>query len=73
MGAEPLLRFLPSARRAGQWLGLSVLSALPLAALAQSQAAAAAGPGLPLLIGQASGGTAYSVPIQTLQIGRAHV
>ncbi len=66
MRAEPLLRFLPLARRAGQWLGLSVLSALPLAALAQSQAAAAAGPGLPLLIGQASGGTAYSVPIQTL-------
>lgn len=52
-----------AARLAGQALGLSVLSALPAVALAQSQAA---GPGLPLLIGQAGGGTAYSVPIQTL-------
>ena len=52
---------------AAQALGLSVLSALPAAALAQSGAlAGAAGPGLPLLIGQAAGGTAYSVPIQTL-------
>jgi flagellar biosynthetic protein FliP len=55
------------ARRAAQALGLSVLSALPAAALAQSGTlAGAAGPGLPLLIGQAAGGTAYSVPIQTL-------
>jgi flagellar biosynthetic protein FliP len=52
-----------AARRAGRALGLSVLSALPVAALAQSQGA---GANLPLLIGQAAGGTAYSVPVQTL-------
>ncbi len=51
---------------AGLGLGLSVLSALPAVALAQTGAATAAGPGLPLLVGQAAGGTAYSVPVQTL-------
>ena len=58
--AGPL--FLRRAGRAARLLGLSVLSAAPLAALAKT----ATGPGLPLLIGQAAGGTAYSVPIQTL-------
>ena len=63
MSADARSHFSHLARRAGLLLGLSVLSALPAAALAQSQAT---GPGLPLLIGQASGGTAYSVPVQTL-------
>ena len=65
--------FWRAAVRAGQGLGLSLLSALPSAALAAATAAtasasvtAAAGPGLPLLIGQSAGGAAYSVPIQTL-------
>ena len=49
-------------RRTAQALGLSVLSAIPAVALAQSAAA----PGLPLLIGQGAGGNSYSVPIQTL-------
>lgn len=51
-------------RRAGLIAGLSLLSALPCAALAQQ----AAGPGatLPLLVGQSAGSTSYSVPIQTL-------
>jgi len=65
MRAEPIAVFCRAARLAVQGLGLSVLSALPAAALAQSTASAG-GPGLPLLIGQAAGGTAYSVPIQTL-------
>jgi len=61
------------ARRAGafwrhrrcwaQALAVSVLSAASCAALAQS---AGAGPALPLVIGQGSGGNSYSVPIQTL-------
>ena len=58
-----------AASRVVQVLGLSVLSALPVAALAQSATgftAAAASPGLPLLIGQGAGGAAYSVPVQTL-------
>jgi len=42
-------------------LALSVLSAVPAAALAQG-----AGPALPLVIGQGAGGTSYSVPVQTL-------
>ncbi|MBT9526556.1 MAG: flagellar type III secretion system pore protein FliP [Rhizobacter sp.] len=42
--------------------GLSLLSAVPAAALAQSTGA----PGLPLVVGQGAGGTSYSVPIQTL-------
>jgi len=56
--------FRARAARLARGLGLSVLSALPAAALAQSSGTA--GPGLPLLIGQAAGGTAYSVPVQTL-------
>jgi flagellar biosynthesis protein FliP len=44
-------------------LGLSVLSALSSAALAQQSGA---GPTLPLVIGQGTGGASYSVPIQTL-------
>ena len=43
-------------------LALSVISALPAAALAQQ----AGGPSLPLVMGQGAGGTSYSVPIQTL-------
>jgi flagellar biosynthesis protein FliP len=49
-------------RRIGTLLALSVLSAVPLAAVAQSSG----GPNLPLVIGQGAGGTSYSVPIQTL-------
>jgi flagellar biosynthetic protein FliP len=41
-------------------VALTVLSAAPVAALAQSA------PSLPLVIGQGAGGTSYSVPIQTL-------
>ena len=48
-------------RRVGPGLCLSVLSAVPAVALAQGS-----GAGLPLLVGQSGGGTAYSVPIQTL-------
>jgi flagellar biosynthetic protein FliP len=51
-------RALGSARVA---LALSVLSALPAAALAQAQS-----PGLPLIVAQGAAGTSYSVPIQTL-------
>jgi flagellar biosynthetic protein FliP len=43
-------------------LGLSIFSALPLAALAQQ----ATSQGLPLVMAQGAGGTSYSVPIQTL-------
>jgi len=50
-------------RHASPLLAVTLLSAVSGAASAQS---AAAGPGLPLLVGQAAGGTAYSVPIQTL-------
>jgi len=64
MGAERSSFFGALLRRTGQGLCLSVISALPAVALAQS--ANAAGPGLPLLIGQSGGGAAYSVPIQTL-------
>ena len=42
--------------------GGAALSALPAAALAQSQA------NLPLIVGQGAGGTSYSVPIQTLLV-----
>jgi flagellar biosynthetic protein FliP len=42
--------------------GLSLLSALPGVALAQSTGGAS----LPLVVGQGAGGTSYSVPIQTL-------
>ena len=48
-------------RKASLVLAVSVLSALPAAALAQQ-----AGPALPLVIGQGAGGASYSVPIQTL-------
>lgn len=48
--------------RAGVIAGLSLLSALPLSALAQQ----AGGASLPLVIGQGAGGNTYSVPIQTL-------
>ena len=37
-------------------------------AMAQAAAAPAAGPGVPLVIGQGAGGTSYSVPIQTLLV-----
>jgi len=49
-------------RPAGQLAGLSLLSAIPCAALAQSSG----GANLPLLVGQSGGSTSYSVPIQTL-------
>jgi flagellar biosynthetic protein FliP len=49
-------------RRAAVFAGVSMLSAVPLHALAQG----AGGATLPLLIGQGAGGTSYSVPIQTL-------
>ena len=48
-------------RSAALWAGTGLLSAWPALAAAQP-----AGPGLPLLIGQTAGGTAYSVPVQTL-------
>src|SRR5258706_11758909 len=48
--------------RVGTLAALTVLSAVPAAALAQAQG----GPGLPLVIGQGAGGTSYSVPVQTL-------
>jgi flagellar biosynthetic protein FliP len=50
------------ARRAGTLVALTVLSAVPAVAVAQSSG----GPNLPLVIGQGAGGTSYSVPIQTL-------
>lgn len=62
MSADRAL-FLRRLRGAALIAGLSVLSALPLNALAQ---AAAGNPGLPLIVGQQAGGTSYSVPIQTL-------
>jgi flagellar biosynthesis protein FliP len=48
--------------RTGTLVVLTVLSAVPAAALAQANA----GPALPLVIGQGAGGTSYSVPVQTL-------
>ena len=48
--------------RAAVFAGVSMLSAVPLHALAQGTGGAT----LPLLIGQGTGGTSYSVPIQTL-------
>jgi flagellar biosynthesis protein FliP len=53
------------ARRLAALAGLTVLSAFPVAALAQG-APVPTGPGLPLLVGQGAGGTSYSVPIQTM-------
>jgi flagellar biosynthesis protein FliP len=64
MCADRHRAFLGRCLLAVQVLGLSVLSAAPEAALAQ--AATAAGPGLPLVIGQGAGGSSYSVPVQTL-------
>lgn len=63
MNAE---QFFSSARvrRIGTIAALTVLSAVPAAALAQ--AAPSGGAALPLLVGQGAGGTSYSVPIQTL-------
>lgn len=61
MAAERLL-LSRRVRRVGTLVALSVLSAVPLAAVAQSSG----GPNLPLVIGQGAGGTSYSVPIQTL-------
>ncbi|MBA3597362.1 MAG: flagellar type III secretion system pore protein FliP [Methylibium sp.] len=59
--------FLARHRRAALIACVSVLSAVPAAALAQAAGAPAApGAALPLLIGQGAGGTSYSVPIQTL-------
>ena len=55
-------RFFSSARCCAVIAGVSVLSALPTAALAQ----AAGGSTLPLLVGQGAGSASYSVPIQTL-------
>jgi len=49
-------------QKAVRILALSVLSAVPCAALAQATGNA----NLPLLVGQGAGGTSYSVPIQTL-------
>ena len=54
--------FFAGARRCAIITGVSVLSALPTAALAQ----AAGGSTLPLLVGQGAGSASYSVPIQTL-------
>jgi flagellar biosynthesis protein FliP len=48
--------------RQARAFALSALSAVPVLALAQTQA----GPSLPLVLGQGPGGTSYSVPIQTL-------
>ena len=50
------------AARLGTIGALTVLSAVPTMALAQSTSGAS----LPLVIGQGAGGTSYSVPIQTL-------
>jgi len=55
-------RFFAGTRRCIVIAAVSVLSALPTAALAQ----AAGGSTLPLLVGQGAGSASYSVPIQTL-------
>lgn len=62
MRAAELAAFFVRHRRAALIAGLSVLSAVPCAALAQQ----AGGANLPLIVGQGAGGTSYSVPIQTL-------
>jgi flagellar biosynthetic protein FliP len=67
MQADPSPFSLTAWRRAGPLLAVTVLSAVSAAAEAQSvTGGAAGGPGLPLLVGQSGGGTAYSVPVQTL-------
>ena len=53
---------LRSVVKVGLLAGLSVISAIPAEALAQS----AGGANLPLVVAQGAGGTSYSVPIQTL-------
>jgi flagellar biosynthetic protein FliP len=63
MRADQAAGFRRRLRRAGPLLAVTLFSAVSSAALAQP---ATGGPGLPLLVGQAGGGTAYSVPIQTL-------
>ena len=58
----PSSTFLSGLRRhRAALVAITVLSAMPVAALAQTAA-----PSLPLVIGQGAGGTSYSVPIQTL-------
>jgi flagellar biosynthesis protein FliP len=47
-------------------IALMVVGAVLTPDTAHAQAAQAAGPNLPLVIGQSAGGTSYSVPIQTL-------
>jgi len=54
--------FSPRLKRIAFIAGLSLLSAVPGAALAQNTGGAS----LPLVVGQGAGGTSYSVPIQTL-------
>jgi flagellar biosynthetic protein FliP len=51
-------------RRGIALAAVSLISAIPCAALAQQAGGATAS--LPLLVGQGAGGTSYSVPIQTL-------
>ena len=64
MRAADVFAFLSRHRGVALGLGASVLSALPVAALAQQ--AAGGGANLPLMVGQGAGGNSYSVPIQTL-------
>ncbi|HEY1392742.1 MAG TPA: flagellar type III secretion system pore protein FliP, partial [Methylibium sp.] len=56
------MSFLSRHRRGLLVATVSLISALPCAALAQQSGGAS----LPLLIGQGAGGTSYSVPVQTL-------
>ncbi|HKX93567.1 MAG TPA: flagellar type III secretion system pore protein FliP [Methylibium sp.] len=62
MRAAEASSFLARHRRGALIAAVSVLSAVPAAALAQQ----AGGANLPLIVGQGAGGTSYSVPIQTL-------
>jgi len=62
MRAAEACSFISRHRRGALIAAVSVLSALPAAALAQQ----AGGANLPLIVGQGAGGTSYSVPIQTL-------
>lgn len=70
MRADRAAFFVTLARRAGPGLCLSVLSAVPAVALAQGSGAG--GAGLPLLVGQSAGGTAYSVPIDHDALPQGH-
>jgi flagellar biosynthesis protein FliP len=47
-------------------LGCAACAGTALLSPAMAQQAAAAAPGLPLMVGQGPGGTSYSVPVQTL-------